>query len=73
MKLSNQIGEYKKKNDVTILQVNRWEEVLNKRIILGEAMKLDKSFIEDIIKLIHKESIRNQNIIMNGDGDMVGK
>jgi chorismate mutase len=73
MKLSNQIGEYKKKNDVTILQVNRWEEVLNKRISLGEAMKLDKSFVEDVIKLIHKESIRNQNIIMNGDGDMVGK
>ena len=73
MKLSNQIGEYKKKNGVTILQVDRWEEVLNKRISLGEAMKLDKSFIEDIIKLIHKESIRKQNIIMNGDNDMVGK
>ena len=58
---------------MTILQVDRWEEVLNKRISLGEAMKLDKSFTEDIIKLIHKESIRKQNIIMNGDNDMVGK
>ena len=73
MELVNKIGEYKKENGVTILQVNRWEEILNKRIKLGEAMKLDKSFVENMMNLIHKESIRNQNIIMNGDGDMVGK
>lgn len=72
--LVKQIGEYKKENNVTILQVDRWEEILNKRIKLGEAMKLDKSFIESMINLIHKESIRIQNIIMNNNNDdIVGK
>ena len=74
MKVADQIGEYKRENSVTILQVDRWEEIVSKRIALGVAMGLDDEFVKTYLKLIHKESIRRQNIIMNeGQAELVGK
>lgn len=73
MKLVEQIGQYKKDNSVTILQVNRWEEILNKRIKLGSALNLDEEFTENFLNLIHKESIRKQNIVMNDNDGLAGK
>ena len=73
MKVADQIGEYKRDNSVTILQVGRWEEIINKRIALGKAMGLGDEFLEAFLKLIHKESIRRQNVIMNDQGDLAGK
>ena len=70
MKVADDIGSFKAENSVTILQVGRWEEIVNKRLALGKAMGLDESFLTSYLKLIHKESIRRQNIIMN-DGQPV--
>jgi len=72
MKLAEQIGEYKKENSVTILQVGRWEEIVNKRIALGKAMGLGDDFLQDMLKLVHKESIRRQNVVMNANKDVAG-
>lgn len=65
MSLVEKIGEYKRDNDVTILQVSRWEEILEKRTALASALKLEKEFTEKILELIHSESIRKQTAIMN--------
>ncbi|MFD1628353.1 chorismate mutase [Pseudopedobacter beijingensis] len=65
MALVQKIGEYKRDNDVTILQVNRWEEILEKRMTLANALKLDKDFVEKFLEMIHNESIRKQTEIMN--------
>jgi len=65
MQLSEKIGQYKKDNNITILQVNRWEEILNKRINYGKALKLSPEFTEKLLELIHAESIRKQTEIMN--------
>lgn len=65
MKISEKIGQYKKENNVTILQVTRWEEIIQTRIALGKAMGLDASFTNDLLKLIHQESIQVQTRIMN--------
>lgn len=73
MKIADQIGEYKRDNSVTILQVGRWEEIINKRIALGKAMGLGDEFLEAFLKLIHKESIRRQNVIMNEQSELAGK
>ena len=67
MQIAEQIGTYKKDNDITILQVNRWEEILNKRISYGKALKLSGEFTEKLLELIHAESIRKQTEIMNKD------
>jgi chorismate mutase len=65
MKISEKIGQYKKENNVTILQVTRWEEIIQTRISLGKAMGLDSSFTNDLLKLIHQESIQVQTRVMN--------
>ncbi len=65
MKISEKIGQYKKENNVTILQVNRWEEIIATRIALGKAMGLDPEFTSELLKLIHHESIQIQTRVMN--------
>jgi chorismate mutase len=65
MKISEKIGQYKKENNVTILQVSRWEEIIQTRITLGKAMGLDNEFSKNLLKLIHEESIQVQKKIMN--------
>lgn len=65
MKISEKIGQYKKENNVTILQVNRWEEIVETRITLGRAMGLSREFTNELLKLIHNESIQVQTKVMN--------
>lgn len=65
MKISEKIGQYKKENNVTILQVNRWEEIVHTRIALCKAMGLNEEFTADLLKLIHHESIQVQTKVMN--------
>jgi chorismate mutase len=70
MKLVEQIGNYKKDNGITILQVNRWDEILQKRTNYGKALNLNPDFTEKLLELIHGESIRKQTEIMNkGQGN----
>lgn len=65
MKIAEKIGEYKRDNSVTILQVNRWDEIIQKRTQLAEALTLSNDFAVKFLELIHNESIRKQNAIMN--------
>jgi chorismate mutase len=65
MKISEKIGQFKKENNVTILQVTRWEEIIQTRIALGRAMGLNAEFTNDLLKLIHHESIQVQTRVMN--------
>lgn len=62
---SKKIGEYKKANNITILQVNRWEELLKNRMNLGQVMGLNSEFVKEMYSLIHEESIQVQTEIMN--------
>ena len=65
MKISEKIGQYKKENGVTILQLNRWEEIIHSRAALGLAMGLNEEFTREMLKLIHNESINIQTKVMN--------
>jgi chorismate mutase len=65
MQIVEKIGNYKKENGITILQVNRWDEILNKRVPYAKALKLSPEFAEKMLELIHSESIRKQTEIMN--------
>jgi chorismate mutase len=73
MQIAENIGSYKKDHNVTILQVGRWEEIVSKRIALGKAMGLGEDFLDSLLKLVHKESIRRQNIVMNSETELAGK
>jgi chorismate mutase len=65
MKTAEKIGEYKKNNNITILQTNRWNEILQRAVQKGEALGLSKEFITKYFDAMHMESINHQNKIMN--------
>lgn len=65
MAITQKIGEFKRDNQVTILQINRWDEIIKKRTAFAKALKLDTNFTEKFLELVHGESIRRQTEIMN--------
>ncbi|WP_439651299.1 chorismate mutase [Pontibacter anaerobius] len=67
MALVEQIGEYKKLNNVQVLQLERWKEIFRSRGEWAEDAGLNHAFIEELYKLIHVESIRKQTQILDGD------
>lgn len=65
MKVAEKIGMYKKKNNITILQPDRWNEILEKVLEKGKKFDLSDEFLANIFKAIHQESINKQTHIMN--------
>ncbi|MFC7775336.1 chorismate mutase [Flavobacterium sp. GCM10027622] len=63
MKVADQIGLLKKEKNVAILQNTRWNEILGKMILDGEAKGLSEEFVLKIFKAIHQESINHQEKI----------
>ncbi len=66
MEIAQQIGEYKYENDVTIFQLQRWQEIVKTRSEWGADLGLDSDFLQRYLLLIHKESIRLQTAVMSG-------
>lgn len=64
MRVAEQIGTYKRDNEVTVLQVGRWEQILEKRLSMSKALGLSDNFVKDLLELIHKESIHRQREIL---------
>jgi chorismate mutase len=65
MKVSEKIAEYKKENNITILQTNRWNEILNRACQRAEKLGLSKEFITKYFDAVHMESISHQTKIFN--------
>lgn len=65
MQIIDEIGAYKKQNDITVFQLKRWTEMLQQRLQTGSEQGLNKDFLSQLLKLIHKESLRIQTEIMN--------
>jgi chorismate mutase len=60
MRIAKKIGEIKQKENLAILQMERWKKILEERISTAEKAGLDPSFFKRLLELIHKESIRVQ-------------
>jgi chorismate mutase len=65
MKIAEHIGTYKKENNITILQTNRWNEIIERATEKGEKIGLSKEFITKYLDAIHMESINHQKKIMD--------
>ncbi|WNJ17547.1 bifunctional 3-deoxy-7-phosphoheptulonate synthase/chorismate mutase type II [Pontibacter sp. G13] len=65
MQVVEQIGRYKKENNVTIYQNNRWNGVIRDRIAYAEPQGISPDILAEILQMIHKESIRHQTKVMN--------
>ena len=64
MRISDDIGKIKKKENVAILQSKRWNEILGKMILEGKERGLSEEFVLKIFKAIHQESINHQEKIL---------
>lgn len=64
MKISRQIGEYKKKNNIAILQTSRWDSLLEKVIAKGAEYGLSEKFVTTLFNAIHDASVSEQNAIL---------
>ncbi len=67
MKVSRQIGEYKRANNVAILQTSRWDKVLAKVVAKGQEYDLPEDFIKEVFNAIHEASVEIQNKVISGD------
>src|SRR6476469_7781249 len=67
MKVAEKIALYKKQNNITILQTNRWNEILERAVAKGDKLGLSKEFITKYFDAVHMESISHQNKIMNDE------
>lgn len=65
MRLVEKIGDYKKENNVTVFQLERWNEIMKTRPEWGQHAHLAADFIKELYRVIHDESLRIQTEIMN--------
>ncbi|MFC4261813.1 chorismate mutase [Ferruginibacter yonginensis] len=68
MKIADKIGSYKKDNNLTILQTERWNQILKRALDKSASLQLSKTFITKYFDAVHLESIQHQNSIMNDMG-----
>lgn len=59
-----QIGWQKKERNIAVLQIERWLHVRKTALAKANDTQLSMQFVEDLINVIHKESIRQQTSIM---------
>lgn len=67
MEIVDQIGILKKENNVSILQVERWNQILKRMIEQGAAGNLSEEFVLRLYKAIHQESINHQKTILKNN------
>ena len=65
MKIAEQIGNYKRENNITILQTTRWNEIIERACIKGDKLGLSKEFITKYFDAVHMESINHQKEVMD--------
>ncbi|GAA3938393.1 chorismate mutase [Hymenobacter algoricola] len=66
MGVAEKIGQYKKENDITILQTSRWNQVLEQAQRQGSSVGLTPGFVEQYLAAVHLESIGRQNQVLEG-------
>lgn len=65
MDIVDNIAEYKIKNNVAIMQLRRWEEMIEMRIEFAGKLGLSSEYVKDLLRLVHKESVRKQAQIIS--------
>ena len=65
MRVCREIGQYKKEHNMTVLQAQRYNEILDKRGAQGALCGMDSDFVKTIFEAIHEESVRQQMDIIN--------
>ena len=67
MNVSRRIGEFKKEKNIAILQISRWDEVMEKMREEAAIYGLDPEFVGKIYSAIHEASVHEQNYVLDSD------
>ncbi|RLD67705.1 MAG: 3-deoxy-7-phosphoheptulonate synthase [Bacteroidetes bacterium] len=59
-----EIGYYKKDNNITVLQMDRLRQMMISRLKMGKDLDLNNKFVLKLLQLVHKDSIQAQTKIM---------
>lgn len=65
MKMSDEVGQFKRANNITILQQEHWAKIIANRMNHADDYNLTQQFIRQFMDAIHQESIRHQVKVMN--------
>lgn len=65
MQIAREVGDYKRENNITILQTEHWKKVIEQRLAKAEELELSIDFLRSVLDAIHQESIRHQTKVMN--------
>lgn len=65
MKVSDEIGDCKRENNITILQAKRWNDIYERCMQKGIPSGLSSGFLKRYLDAVHLESIDHQNKVMN--------
>ena len=65
MRVSREIGQYKKDHSMQIVHTNRYDDILKSRVKLAEEMGMSGNFMKTVIEAIHEESVRQQIEVLN--------
>lgn len=65
MEISREIGRYKRDHNIAILQLARWDDLLGEMIDKGSVEGMDEKFLRSLFSVIHEESVRVQNEILD--------
>lgn len=64
MGISEEIGEFKKANQLAIHQADRWSHIVKRALAKGKTGGLTEEFILKFYQQVHNESIRHQSEVM---------
>lgn len=60
MRVSCEIGTFKKEHDMAIVQTDRYDDILKRRIAEATKMGMNPEFMRVVLEAIHEESVRQQ-------------
>ena len=66
MRVSGEIGRFKKEHSMPVIQADRYNSLMEKRVNAGESLGMSADFIRTILAAIHEESVNKQLEIVNG-------
>lgn len=65
MRVSREIGRYKKEHRMPVLQTGRFNDIIRDRVNLGREMGMSEEFMKSLLLAIHDESVRQQIEVLN--------
>lgn len=65
MRVSRDIGQYKKEHNIQVLQAGRYDDILRSRMQLAEQLDMSGEFMKTVYQAIHEESVRQQIEVLN--------